>query len=507
MTIAAAVDLNEDGDYSDTYEDISDRLITAEWELGARDQFAMVAGDSTLRLIVDNEDRRFSPEYASSPIYGSFTVDKPVRIQTTKDGTTRTMIVGWIKSIKPAPVRFGPMTTEIMVDGWLGRAALLRPLTMEVLTEVTTDEALAAIIRAGRLYPPGYVSGWRLGYGLLGHTTVLSSINDYFTYETGRATLHVVGDYGNDMSLLGAIRDAMGREGGGLFFCDREGNLVFWNSAHFPLDLTSDATFSGYFQDIDYAYGEDVRNYIVVPVRNRSIGTAPERLGFSEAEKTVPAGQAVSISYRYADPSSGGRIGGQNAITPVASVDFSALYGTSDYSTYVTATITNESGSGCTVQFSNSALVDVVLQSGSQVRGTKITDYGQQQAVATTSARVRRQWTYPGTLDDLDRAEKLAGYWLRAWSNAQGQIETLRLQPGGSDTLLQNALALTIGSRITVTESQTGLSQDYFIVGERHHWRAPRYYDVTWRLMPAASFAYWTLGASRLGIDTIPFPL
>ena len=513
MTIAAHIDLNDDGDYGDAYENVSDRLIEAEWELGLDNAFDIVGRDGTARLVVDNEDRRFSPEYASSPIYPNLTVDRPVRIQTTKDGTTRTMQVGWLAAVNPAPVRGGPMTTELMCDGWMGRAANVLPLTTRLMTDVTTDAALLQIIQSGALYPPGFANAWRLGYGRLGHTTRLSSVSAYFNYEAGRATLGIVGDWGNEMSLLGAIRDVVGREGGGVFFTDRGGNLVFWNSAHFPMDTVSDATFSGTMQEIDYRYGEQVFNYIVVPVHTKKIGVSPEVLGNSQKALKVPAGGTAQATIRYADPDAGVKVGGQNAIAPVGSTDFTAKTeeaAGADNTSSVTAAVTNETGSSATITFTNIAPMDLWVQSGYQVRGTKITDYGQQEKKATTGAKVRRQWAWPTPLDDPDRAEGLAKYRLRLMMDAQGHVSRMALEPGGSDTLLENALALTVGSRISIVEYQTAVSKDYFIIGEHGLWRAPRYYRTEWKLMPADSTKYWILGHatySKLGSTTRPFPL
>src|SRR3990167_8136457 len=276
VTVEAHVDLNDDGDYDDAYEDVSDRLIEAEWELGLNGAFDIVGRDGTMRLVLDNEDRRFSPEYASSPIYPNLTNDRPVRIRTTKDAVTRTMQVGWIAGVNPAPVRGGPMTTEITCDGWLGRAANFGPVKMPLMTDALTDAALIKLFQNAALYPPGFANVWRLGYGRLGHTTRLGSVAGYFTYEIGRATLGIVGDWGNETSLLGAVREIVGREGGGIFFTDRGGNLVFWNSAHFPLDTVSDATFNGYFQEIDYRYGDQVFNYIVLPAHTKTIRLSPQ---------------------------------------------------------------------------------------------------------------------------------------------------------------------------------------------------------------------------------------
>lgn len=61
-TWTIAIDWNRDGDYSDTSEDVSSRIISANWFLGMRQPYQEMADNSVLQLVLNNIDKLFSPE-------------------------------------------------------------------------------------------------------------------------------------------------------------------------------------------------------------------------------------------------------------------------------------------------------------------------------------------------------------------------------------------------------------------------------------------------------------
>ena len=75
-----AIDWNRDGDFTDTYDNITDRIISANWFLGMDEAYMDAADASSLMLTLNNSDRRYSPEYAASPLSGSLVPFRPVRM-------------------------------------------------------------------------------------------------------------------------------------------------------------------------------------------------------------------------------------------------------------------------------------------------------------------------------------------------------------------------------------------------------------------------------------------
>src|SRR5687767_15035821 len=100
-TWTIAIDWDRDGSYTGS-DDVTAYVLEAKWVLGTEKPYQDVADNSILSLILNNTDRRFSPEYASSPLNGKLLPQRPVRIQSNDGTTTRTHWVGWIESIQPA---------------------------------------------------------------------------------------------------------------------------------------------------------------------------------------------------------------------------------------------------------------------------------------------------------------------------------------------------------------------------------------------------------------------
>lgn len=53
---------NSDEAPNDDYEDVTNRVISANWFLGMRQPYQDMADNSMLQLVLDNSDKQFSPE-------------------------------------------------------------------------------------------------------------------------------------------------------------------------------------------------------------------------------------------------------------------------------------------------------------------------------------------------------------------------------------------------------------------------------------------------------------
>lgn len=527
ITWTFAIDLNKDGDFSDTYEDISSYVMAGSWELGFSGPYDPIAKAETLTLTLKNGDKRFSPEYASSPLYPNFTRGRVIKIQSNDGVTTRTHFTGRITSIIPDFGESLARRVNITVEGYF--AEIQRAdTTVEVMENVTADEVIEAILSGSNVYPPGFAGRWRLGivgFGELGNNTILGALTDYLNAETGVSTFTIIGDqwgtsnwgnqYGSGQrttSVYGALRDVVGREGGRLFI-NRAGVITFWNRHHLILDTDSDASLDNNMLQLGYSYGDTLFNDVAVTAAIRTIGSSNEVLGFINEAVEIKANSTKEITYNYLSTSTGATIAGKNAVAPVGNTDFTANgiadgSGT-DYTGSVTAAITSEGGSGSTVTFTNAAAVPVWVEAGSQIRGIKITDYGEVEARATDGASIleygRFKLPYDFTMDSLAVAEGMAGFLLDRHSTPVGIVSSLEMHLGK----LPAALGYTIGDRLTIIEDQIGISTDYFIISEQFNWSPGGSVRVVWGVEPAASSAYWILGVenfSELGETTFVGP-
>jgi len=193
-TWTIAIDWNRDGDYSDANEDVTSRVISANWSLGIEKTYQETAENSMLQLVLSNNDKLFSPENASSPLWdGSATPPRskvqpfrPVRIQSNDGTTTRTHWIGWIETMQPDVGRFGKRLMKITATGVMQfyKAA---ESNLPLQEDKRTDEIVAALIREV-VIPPALSRAWvlgRVGNSELGTSTYLSQCSKVCQQKSG----------------------------------------------------------------------------------------------------------------------------------------------------------------------------------------------------------------------------------------------------------------------------------------------------------------------------------
>lgn len=509
-TYELCVDLNRDLDFADTNEDISAYWKSMRWQLGASSPYDHIARTNTLDVVLNNSDGRFSPQHASG--LTGFELGALLRLQVTYSATTRQHFIGWITEIKPVPGSRGRRETSVRAEGFFSRL-FTEFAFLPVQQDKRYDEIIISLLEAVTVYPPGLV-GWLLGeagFSELGQTTRLGESGSYANLETGVNTFNYAGDnWSRGVSVLSALRDLMDTEGG-LLYESRAGEVEAFNRHHWIKDTLNavDATFTeGLLLSggVKYRYGDYLANDIVVKYRPRSVGTSLEVLGTITQSINVPQGSSTTAVLVF-DDGSGTRIGGYGVVC-VANTDFTARAQEEGIGDDVTSSVTVsiiEGGSSCQLTFTNVGTRDAFIAPGSRVRGYKITDFGEQEyrLLDTTSigdyGRQRKAISLR-MLDDPEYAKSLA-YWERdIHATPSGQIEGMTILANASDTLMTQALTRVIGDRITVSESQTGVtSTEYFIVGEKHTVANQYHHKTEWVLLPSRALAYWSLGTAGYG--------
>ena len=520
-TWTIAIDLNDDGDYTDTNENITTYVKPgSSWQIGFAQPYDTIARAATATLILNNADQRFSPEYTSGTLYPNFTRGKRIKISANYSSTDYDLFVGRISNITPQANTKGPRETTITVQGFL-REAQLAEVFVPIMENVTADEALAVVMEASAIYPPALGKVWRLGitgFTELETNTILADSADIFSAEVGINTFTIIGDeWDEGVSLYGALRDIAGREAGRIFV-SRDGVITLWNAHHFITKNSSDQTFTqDAFTEMTYGFGSGVINNVIVQARPRTIGTVPETLAELDKAIKIGKGKTKAVSFRYRDTSIDATISGKDVITPVATTDYTANAnedGTgTDYTDAVTIKVIEIHANRARFEFTNGGPVDVWLQPSSKVRGIKITDFGIIDAEAEDETSIgtyqRHKFTYPFIMDDLDVAQQMANYYVSLWKDPAGRVTSVTIPTYRDATLLTQALTRTIGDRITISESQTGLTTvDYFIIGERWDLQGGMVF-LTWLLEPADANQYWLLditGFTELETATILAP-
>lgn len=503
------LDTANDGSFATEFTSV---VIEANWQLGFAEPFVRMARDNTASIIVNNANRNFSPEYDNGAYYGNLTTGRAIKITSTYTSVTRTMWLGFISTISPNSGSKGQRQTNIECTGWMERA-LRHESLIPIQIAKRADEIIAVILEESDILPPSIIGRWILGSALLGTNTVLGSITDYYAADTGDSTFAFAGDWEPNTSVHSAITQTVEREGG-RFFQRRDGTLQFFRRLHFPADVLSLVNLTDKSTEMDYEYGADVANIVSTDYQPRSVGTVGDVVALLTQATLAPANSTLAIDYRFSD-SAGTSIGATALITPAANTDYTAFANSDGTGTNLTAnltaSITKTAGTAATVTYTNAGAAAFLMPT-SQLRGTPLYKYELQVYTATDDASVLEHgklgFKSAGVQDTITDATTLGDFDLSLYKDAVGRVNSIVFS-GWDATLTQTLLQYSIGTRITMHETQTAVNGDWFVVGEQHRLNAGDY-RVQWVLEDAGTIIYWGLGNinnSELGQTTILGPL
>jgi hypothetical protein len=518
-TFTIAIDWDRNDNFTDTYDNVTTRVMQVNWFLGMRKEYQDKADNSMLGMVLRNDDRRYSPENAASPLFGKIAVQRPVRIQSNDGTTTRTHWVGWIEAVKPAVGRFGERTLQILASG----AAQFYSQTetrLALQENKRTDQIIAELIKEV-VMPPALSKAWvlgRSGNSELGASTWPADTSAYSALDAGTLTLAIAADNwvidggGSDakktsFDVYRAIGDITAAERGRFFF-DREGKAVFWNRHRLLQGGAPVATFDDTMTEMTYTFAglDHLKNEVVVICHPRTLGaTATETLWeLGDSVIQVPAGKTKTLYVKYEDED-GKRVGARDVTIDLPSVTFEQG----------TATITVEAkANGAELKLVNSGTTDAVV-SGLKIIGRKILDRGEIEATASNSGSVidygRRvmRLNLP-SIDNEEQAQYIADFERDRRSTPKGMAQSVTVKSHGANGGQHHTqqLALTLGSLVRVKETQTGQDRQYIVIGEAHELtHGATLWKTTWYLEPALTAAElpWMLGVSgrsELGTNT-----
>jgi hypothetical protein len=501
-----------------TYTDISSYMLEALWSIGFSAPYEPVARESSLSVVLNNADKRFSPEASSGAYYGKLEPGLVIRLQSTDpaDSTVRTMFVGWIGSIQPTT---GPVDKcVITAQAWNSRAQLSE-VSIPVQESVTYDAVLDKILETSRVYPPG-TSAWFLGVGgqsELGQTTELGATSTFANFESGISTFLFAGDNFTDVtSIYGACQDTVGREYGRMWQA-RDGSLHAINRHALITDKTTDVTMTSY-SDLAYEYGDvdEMANHVGVKARTRRETASQVVAGLQNPVAITGGGGTVDVTYIIESQDSGVSLAVKSPITPAATTDFLVNTSSDGTGTNITgdctgAIIADESfATRVGVRYTNNNASSGYLTFG-QVRGTKLDQFAVVETTQKDDTSIasygKRQYTWQYAADSIATADAIGEMILLERKDPRGRVKSIAFKPNTTAALLTAALSHSIFSNIAVTDSQIGISsQNFFLIAETHE-LTPQDYSVIWNLEPTSATDFWVLGTNTLGSSTYLGPL
>jgi hypothetical protein len=508
VTYTVAIDWDDDGDFTDTGENITADVLHMTWRLGLAQPYDSLAPPISAQITLRNASRAYSPEYSAYDLQPG----KPIRIQSDDGLTTRTHFTGFISRVEPMPGALGQRLSIIHASGpepWLAQHHIRLPPQVNV----TADQVVAAALDALHLRLPVIGGYWLLD--VPGHAELDSSTRLGGTYprviETGQSTFAYTADTWGaglpaDEALLQMAESERGR-----VFVNRFGQIVFFNRHHTLLSMTALASFADNMDGLAYAYGAEVTNRVQVAMIPRSIGAAGTTLWRLESAQAIQPGEAglrrLVAPFRDGDSRP---IGALTVIEPAAGVDYQAntlADGTGvDVTAQLVVRLVETGASGATLEIRNDSPSKVYLLAGAQLRGTPIIQGDPLLIEQVDWAGVNRyglntlRLNTPA-LGSLEDADQLARFELARRKDPRGVVRSLDLT--GALHLAQ-ILARSLFDRITVQDTQTDHNTDYFIIAEEHTVDlGGARHRCRWLLEPASASAFWVLDSSHLDQTTV----
>ena len=492
------VDFNDDGDYDDTGEDVTARLMDLRFSRG-RDNSSSLSVRSTagrLQVLLNNNSGDYSPFNTGSPLTGNLLPRRKCRVRITSP-VSGTLWTGWVKSIKPE-TQVGPIKrARLMATGALGFAGE-HDSTIPMRTSRRTDQAIGDILDS-----VGWASGDR-------------------NLNTGKTTMT---RWWTDQRALEAMREVETTEGGFLKE-DKDGKLAFEDRHHrltASTSTTSQKTFSDALSPtLPYINitEEDPLQFIYNDVRTEitiyTVGAEAVlwTLGATGADSPkIEAGAARRFLAKYPTKGSPGADVAVDAwSTLVENTDYEANTqaggGGDDKSSVLTIGV-EKYGTQQWITVTNTDTVPVFLTL-LQAKGTPVTGSDPVGIVASDSASQdsyeKRTWpTNTQFLPDVDEAQEWCNTILSTFKDPLALV-AITINAGLDTNSFTAMKDLDLSHRVTlVANGNAGFGSNgaFLIEAERHFVNSKFEHWVTYLLSPIETYAgFWALDVSKLGTET-----
>ena len=496
------VDWNNDGDFSDANEDITDDVLEITCKRG-RDFASQLTGKAvagTMEVSLRNDAGKYSPFNASSALAGSLLPNRKIQLKTSLP-TATTIWTGYIEQIQPEVQKGAYTTAKIHALGIFKKFATT-DVSVPKQTSIRTGAAIGAVLDA---------ASWGASDRTIdtGETTITR-----FHFDGGKVLTALRQIEATESGFIRETTD------GKIEFEDRRHRLTATASKTSQATFADDGTgfsYMGVRQEdaMSLVYNEfrcSVSTYTVGslaalwthPLASTS-GTAP----------LIKAAEAITIRAEYPNITSASNVVGVDTwTTPVATTDYLANAASNGTGTNYTSSLNigvSKASKTMEITITNNASVDVYLTK-LQARGTPITisDPFTIKAEDSTSQTTYGVRTFPRPVEAkwVPTQEEAKSWCLQNLGAHKDPTPVMQLAFNANksgDTLTQ-ALTRDISDRITVkasTNAKLGINRDFYIESVSHKITAGGLHQTSYTLSDTAGFSgFWVLGSSALGRDT-----
>lgn len=465
-TWVVEIDWNNDGDWSDSGEDVTARVLNNPGlviERG-RDQIRALAPPMAGRcdFALDNASKDYSPDYASGPLYGNLVPGRAIRVRTTAPSAA-TLWAGHLDDLPQEPWLKGG--GRVRAPG-LGKLAKLKGVAVSshYYANIATSAAFGHVCRLAGL-----------------------AASEYTALDTGQTTLTAW--WCNRDDAFGMLLRILAAEGPGAAIYESASGVVTFHSRHYRLltsrCTTSQATFGNastepkHSPPFGYEPGlKGVINSATVAQETRALAGSATQVASWSGSLVIPWGESRDLAFSLSDPAT----------------DFAASFTWEpDYAgfTYAFETggdpMTSASGADVRLQLDadNAEGVSITLRTAT-ITGKVYAATDQGRIASTVDASASRakyglrpppaSWSpWPGISEV--QAQDLANAVVVAYQEPRATV-SVTVKNANSARLAQQ-LAREVSDRVTVVEGQTGINGPVYIERIRHDVREGGHFHAT----------------------------
>lgn len=477
-TYEIGVNWNDDGS---TFANEQGNTKEFNTVIGRSDEFS--AGEAgTATVILGNESGRFSPEYASGPLYGDLEPGRKIRLRATYAATPYNLFHGYITRIKP-----NPRTQECVLECEdMTRFLRAYRLNLADAADQRSDQRITAILDA---------------VGIAGGERALA---------TGQTTFPT--SYWRNVDAYTAILECAYNELGGFVFVANDGKLTF-QDRHYRPKHTLDATLTR-FADLAYDRRDDqVYREVVLQAAGAIEGIAGSQIwSLVPLPQQLAAGDTLDLDVNYAT-------GAKAVISPVSATDYAATANQDGSGADRTSDLSVESfadySGGATWELKNNGATALWIQRA-QIRGTPLELGSHLNTVRRTTAGgtapFAASYTPPGftLINSRVLLESYADYIINRYQTPQPLVH-VTLQ-GATAAILTQMLTRGISDRVKIEDTggvwQSWVNAEYFIERIEHRMAVndesgERLFSTRWTLSDFLLDQFWALGTDTLGVSTV----
>ena len=418
-----------------------------------------VASTGEMSFTLDNSARNsgtllgyYSPDNANSR--GDFNVGINSRLKVTYDGTAYYKFFGKIASVTPSFGAYRDRGVDVVAVDYMDELATHNLRLIPPQTNKRGDELLHTVMDSMTTAPQAHTFSADSDTYLHG----LHTEKDERT--TGLTACQKIAQSGlDDIYVIGN---------------STTGETLKYRSRHTRIKQTTvEATFSNDMTGMNVNRAKDqIYTHIKVTTHPLEKDTSPVILYSSTKEIPVSPGQIYKFTARYTDPlSDGRRVSGEDMVVPVYLTDFETNPGYANGpGTALVTSIGTPGANSCEVTLTNTETFGVVYTKFN-IRGYGLYEYAPYEVTWDGSAAnlalygdkmLNYDMPYQ---DNQHHGEDFKNHFSADNATLKTSVESVEFIANISDAWMKAALALDVGSRISVTETVTGISGEYFVNG------------------------------------------